>query len=279
MTTWYNALITEYAQSRAKTRTRIVLCDKTSICRMRVFAFWRAMIITEKQCKRCKRPLPFSEFSASNQRNDGLQSYCRECNRDLARKGLHHREYSLEPGGYKSMLLAQGDCCAICGIASSELTKCLSVDHDHATGEIRALLCNKCNIAIGLIDDSSEIAERMAAYLRKHGGGQGEDQPKEKHVSLRKSQAAITPRKLKAQKSQIFVPPYSNKKLWLAITRLMDDSDTLTAKTIAIATGVSGQGARRCLRMIVKYYPAWSYIPSTRTGQRGPPSKTIGKFP
>ena len=43
----------------------------------------------------------------------------------------------------------------------------LSVDHNHKTGEIRGLLCRKCNMAIGLIGDSPDTLARAIAYLLK----------------------------------------------------------------------------------------------------------------
>jgi Recombination endonuclease VII len=39
------------------------------------------------------------------------------------------------------------------------------VDHDHATGKVRGLLCMNCNVAIGHLRDDSAILLRLAAYL------------------------------------------------------------------------------------------------------------------
>lgn len=44
---------------------------------------------------------------------------------------------------YAAMLAAQGGHCAIC--PSEPATRRLHVDHDHATGEVRGLLCFRCN--------------------------------------------------------------------------------------------------------------------------------------
>lgn len=42
----------------------------------------------------------------------------------------------------------------------------LCIDHDHASGKVRGILCGKCNIAIGLFKDDPELMARAAAYLK-----------------------------------------------------------------------------------------------------------------
>lgn len=59
---------------------------------------------------------------------------------------------------------AQGDCCPIC-------TKPLGrahVDHDHATGKVRALLCHHCNIGLGHFRDDKVALARAIDYLTEH---------------------------------------------------------------------------------------------------------------
>lgn len=55
--------------------------------------------------------------------------------------------------------------CAICCRDESELAKKLAVDHDHATGRVRGLLCDDCNLAIGRLQDSPKILRRALDYL------------------------------------------------------------------------------------------------------------------
>lgn len=65
------------------------------------------------------------------------------------------------------MLEAQGGVCAICkGPETKPNAKYLAVDHDHATGAVRGLLCNNCNRAIGLLGDDAERLIAGADYLR-----------------------------------------------------------------------------------------------------------------
>lgn len=66
-----------------------------------------------------------------------------------------------------AMLEAQHNLCAICGNGHVGVGTRLHIDHCHSTGRIRGLLCGKCNTAVGLLDDSPERAEQLAAYLRR----------------------------------------------------------------------------------------------------------------
>ena len=60
--------------------------------------------------------------------------------------------------------------CAIClsPEAKNKASKYLHVDHDHSTGAVRALLCSRCNFAIGALEENPEFCESAAAYLRRH---------------------------------------------------------------------------------------------------------------
>lgn len=65
---------------------------------------------------------------------------------------------------YARMVDEQLGQCAIC----NERPERLVIDHDHETGEVRALLCAKCNAGIGLLGDSPDLLTAAADYLRKH---------------------------------------------------------------------------------------------------------------
>lgn len=77
--------------------------------------------------------------------------------------------YGITLDEYDYMVLSQGDACAICGGPPGGSHGRFHVDHDHATGKVRSLLCYKCNIGLGSFDDSPERLERAAEYLRAHG--------------------------------------------------------------------------------------------------------------
>lgn len=55
-----------------------------------------------------------------------------------------------------------------CGVPESECTTRLHLDHNHETGEFRGWLCDRCNLAAGLIGESAERLTGLAEYVR-HG--------------------------------------------------------------------------------------------------------------
>ncbi len=69
---------------------------------------------------------------------------------------------------YEAMLLAQNHSCSICGVPAAELKKRMSVDHDHATGKVRALLCHHCNAGLGYFKDNEQILTKAIKYLYEH---------------------------------------------------------------------------------------------------------------
>jgi hypothetical protein len=70
--------------------------------------------------------------------------------------------YGIPLAEYERLRARQHNACAICGRAPDGA---LRVDHDHRTGRVRGLLCNKCNIGLGLLGDDRESLTRAIAYL------------------------------------------------------------------------------------------------------------------
>lgn len=78
--------------------------------------------------------------------------------------------YGLTLGQYEKIFADQGGACAICECPESDMQygrlRPLCIDHDHATGEIRGLLCNDCNRGIGFLGDDMSRLERAIHYLQ-----------------------------------------------------------------------------------------------------------------
>jgi hypothetical protein len=66
---------------------------------------------------------------------------------------------------YKELFKEQEGKCAICKVPQSQLKRRLSVDHDHDTKQIRGLLCQPCNLALGMFNDSVTTLSSAIGYL------------------------------------------------------------------------------------------------------------------
>ena len=84
------------------------------------------------------------------------------------RKHLSY-SYGISLEEYDRMLHNQNCRCAVCGKHAEETQrKRLFVDHSHATGKIRALLCQQCNTAIGMVNEDTDVLFALVAYLNEH---------------------------------------------------------------------------------------------------------------
>lgn len=111
-----------------------------------------------KTCYVCGEQKGLEEFHRNRSRKDGRQTFCKPCDYDLQVKRLYgvtveEREALFEKG------------CAICGA-----TEDLCVDHDHATGAVRAALCGPCNRMIGLASEKADRLRAAAAYVELWDG-------------------------------------------------------------------------------------------------------------
>lgn len=75
------------------------------------------------------------------------------------------QKYGITLGDYNRMLESQGGGCAICGESPKKGKKLLAVDHNHKTGEVRGLLCGRCNAMIGFSGDAPDLLKAAIRYL------------------------------------------------------------------------------------------------------------------
>jgi Recombination endonuclease VII len=98
-----------------------------------------------------------------------LKAY-QAANPDRVRASHFKNKYGITIAQYDAMSAAQNHKCAVCGGAESRYgngkgRKRLAVDHDHATGAVRGLLCQDCNVGAGAFRDDSELLRKAADYI------------------------------------------------------------------------------------------------------------------
>lgn len=85
---------------------------------------------------------------------------------EVRRRKLKHK-FGITLDQYNKMFEEQQGCCAICGKHQTEFKRRLAVDHNHKTGKVRALLCDKCNWALGMLNEKVCVMKNMILYLEK----------------------------------------------------------------------------------------------------------------
>lgn len=145
-----------------------------------------AFAIVAKTCSRCvtEKPATTAYFVRRAASRDGLHGWCKDCMRayrqghpvrpcarspeSRERMRVRHREYQLErrygliAARYEEMVHEQDNRCAICERDMSGGVG-RHVDHDHATGMVRGLLCVRCNTTLGRIEAIG--LDRITTYL------------------------------------------------------------------------------------------------------------------
>jgi hypothetical protein len=131
-----------------------------------------------RACRRCRKVLPLVEYP---RKANGMYLFtCAPCKADHAKNGARYHEpydkifdrhlrrtYNITLEEYQALAEAQGGGCAICHEPSRKIHTKLSVDHDHATGKIRGLLCHACNQSIGMMLDDPALLREKANYIER----------------------------------------------------------------------------------------------------------------
>jgi hypothetical protein len=151
--------------------------------------------LTNKKCSKCGEEKALEEFyNKESNLKTRKDSHCKVCNQEAQAKwrssnkdrqwktNLMHK-YGITTEQYKEMFEKQEGCCAICDRHQDEFKIRLAVDHNHATREIRGLLCAYCNHRlIGRHRDGTKL-RKMADYV---DGGTGWFVPPKKRTVKRK---------------------------------------------------------------------------------------------
>lgn len=112
-----------------------------------------------KFCRRCERVKSVDEWHRNRSSRDGLTVYCKECRAELSRIDHLRRQYGLASEEFET-LLSEHPVCPIC-----RQRKPQHVDRDHDSGAVRGLLCQPCNMGLGLLGEDSARLRRAASYL------------------------------------------------------------------------------------------------------------------
>jgi Autographiviridae endonuclease VII len=112
------------------------------------------------RCKRCRRATERARYAANR---DAILAQQKADPRRRARQRRYDRlkRYGVAPEVFEALVAGQDGQCGIC----ERSIEPLCVDHDHATGEIRGLLCTACNIGVGHLGDDPARLRAAARYL------------------------------------------------------------------------------------------------------------------
>jgi hypothetical protein len=112
-------------------------------------------------CKACRSAQERRRYARDRERIlEGQRTDSRR--RARVRWRALQRKYGLDRHEHHAIWVAQRGSCAICHVRADRLV----VDHDHRTGRVRGLLCDRCNRALGHLRDSPGVCTRAAEYLR-----------------------------------------------------------------------------------------------------------------
>ena len=100
-------------------------------------------------CNKCRK--------AVANRDRGTDRY-----KEIQGRSYRRRKYGLTDEQLDDVLAVEE--CEVCGSSDR-----LVIDHNHATGEFRGVLCNGCNSALGLARDSADTLRKLADYLDERG--------------------------------------------------------------------------------------------------------------
>jgi hypothetical protein len=112
----------------------------------------RAAVLEKQRQWAAANPSYNSEYRKSRVRSNSR--YDKECRLRV--------QYGITLEQWDEMFARQDGRCAICGQEAS-----LHVDHDHETGQIRDLLCTRCNLGIGCFMDDPKTMSAAVEYAAK----------------------------------------------------------------------------------------------------------------
>lgn len=136
-----------------------------------------------KVCTSCGKQRRLGSFYKNPTGRFGYAAICKDCARlqnteyrrahkqVVPRESYLQNEYGMSRKEWETLFIKQDGFCIVCGdwlnLDSTNGHKRIAVDHDHATGKVRGLLCQRCNLGIGLLRDNLYILEKAVSYLER----------------------------------------------------------------------------------------------------------------
>ena len=130
-----------------------------------------------KLCNGCGELKELFDFSSNQSSKDKLQNKCRSCKTDANMR----YKYGIGMLERAALIVQQNGICPICennltepslGADQRYLPKVSNnyavIDHDHAAGKIRGILCGSCNTLLGKAKDDITLLQRAINYLNKN---------------------------------------------------------------------------------------------------------------
>ncbi|MCA0145532.1 endonuclease domain-containing protein [Blastococcus sp. LR1] len=114
-------------------------------------------------CPACRQAVAVEDFTKNSALVSGFGTRCKPCHNAESKEAYWRRRYGITKAVVDRIRASQGDRCAICGDAAPQ-----HLDHDHDSGRIRALLCQRCNHGLGLFRDEPDLMHAAALYVRGH---------------------------------------------------------------------------------------------------------------
>jgi hypothetical protein len=164
------------------------------VCKTRFVTSIGAQQTCSPKCRKLNHARQSKEWSIRNRakvnqsakkwRDNNLER-AREASRNSAAKSrrdnpriIKHRKlkstYGVSLEEFENMLILQDHSCVICSFAFdyTSQSKGPHIDHDHATGKVRMILCRFCNNLLGYANDDIRILESAITYLETHNDKQ-----------------------------------------------------------------------------------------------------------
>jgi hypothetical protein len=119
----------------------------------------------QARCKKCKSGETRAAYAANPSRKSAIGK--RHYRSDRGATSRLSRMFGITVEGYRALLEKQGGRCAICPATEpgrGNVNFC--VDHDHKTGAVRGLLCSRCNVALGLMNDDMAQLKSALEYMQ-----------------------------------------------------------------------------------------------------------------